>query len=293
MAQRQRAIRSQAILPLPAIPATLLLLVCLVLPAALMLTVSFAKVGIGGIEWTFSLQNYKRILMNQSVLWTLWRSIALGVCITAILLTLAFPVAYWIARQHQQIRPFLVLLIIVPYWISYVIRSYAWYPLLGVNGLINYVLVGTGILDEPSNVFLFSPLSVWLGLIYVYFPFATVPIYLALLRIDKSVVEASVDLGATRFQTFWRVIFPLALPGVIGAGMLVFILTTSAYVTPKLLGGPSSIMFGELIADQFGATFDWPYGAALAMAHVVIVAAIVGVAGRRFGLERLFLGRGS
>jgi spermidine/putrescine transport system permease protein len=255
-----------------------------------MVAVSFFSSSFAGIEWQPTLKNYERLLFETARA-VLVKSVRIGAVCTLVVLLLAYPTAYWIARQTPRYRPLFLLLIFVPYWISYVIRTYAWYPLLGTNGVVNFVLTRLGILGEPSPIFLFSEFSVHLGLVYVFFPFAAIPIFLALDRIDRSLLEASADLGASSFQTFWRVIFPLSQAGVIGGGMLVFILTAGSYVTPKLLGGPSGIMFGEIIADQFGATFNWSFGATLAFAFVLIVAATVLVVGRRVGLTEVFFGR--
>jgi spermidine/putrescine transport system permease protein len=278
-------------LPPAALPAAVLLSVCLIGPAMLVLFISFFKSSFDGIEWVATLDNYRRLFTGNTDISLLWKSILIGTEVTTVVLVLGYPMAYWIASRHSKHRHFYLLLIFVPYWISYVIRSYAWYPLLGTNGVLNTVLVGTGILSAPSERFLFTRFSVELGLTYVWFPFAVIPIYLALERIDRALLEASADLGASRFSTFWRIIFPLSASGTVGAGMLVFILTAGSYVTPKLLGGPSGLMFGEMIADQFGATFNWSYGACLAVVFTAFITVILLVAGRWVGLKEIFFGR--
>lgn len=270
-----------------AAPALGLFLVCLVLPALFMVAVTFATSSFSGIEWSLTLANYRRLFAGAP-LWLLAKSLGIATLVTAIVLLLAYPLAYGLARMRSRYRHLLLLLIFVPYWISYVIRTYAWYPLLGTNGVLNHIMVSLGLLNEPTPILLFSPFSVHLGLIYVYFPFAAIPIYLALDRIDRSVIEASSDLGASSAQTFRRVIFPLSLPGTVGGGSLVFILAAGAYVTPKLLGGPSGIMYGEIIADQFGGTFNWSFGATLAVAFVLAVGAIVLAFGRKAALRDVF-----
>ncbi|HZP78559.1 MAG TPA: ABC transporter permease [Pseudolabrys sp.] len=279
--------------PPAAVPAALILALFLIVPAVLVLVISFYKSSFAGIEWQATLANYRRLLTNETDLRLLWKSVWIGVEVTAIVLLLAYPMAYWVASRTSRHRHFLLLLILVPYWISYVVRSFAWYPLLGTSGVLNTILLDLGILSAPSERFLFSLFSVEMGLIYVWFPFAVIPIYLALDRIDRSLLEASADLGASRLVTFWRVIFPLSAAGTVGAGMLVFILTAGSYVTPKLLGGPSGIMFGEMIADQFGATFNWSYGACLAVAFTIIIAITLLVVGRWVGLKQIFFEKGA
>jgi len=273
------------------VPAVVLLTVFFVAPATMILAVSFFSSSFMGIEWDFTLRNYRRLLDSNVALPILRRSLIVATLTTAAVLLLAYPVVYWIATRRSRFRHLLLLLVLLPYWTSYVVRTYAWYPLLGTNGVLNKILLDLGILSEPSSYFLFSQVSVYLGLIYVWFPFAAVPIYLALDRVDRTYLEASADLGATRLQSFWRVVFPLSLPGAVGGGLLVFILTAASYVTPKLLGGPSSIMFGEIIVDQFGGTFDWAFGATLSVVFILVVALLILGVGRFVGLREIFLGQ--
>ena len=276
------------LLPAAGAPLAVTLMLFLATPAAIMIAVSFLESSFAGIEWHFTLANYQRLIVDGTALRVLAKSAATGVVVTCIVIVLAYPTAYWIVRRPASHRALWLLLLLVPYWISYVIRTYAWYPLLGTTGVLNSLLLAAGILDTPSPLLLFSNFSVLLGLVYVYFPFAAIPIYLALDRIDRSLLEASADLGARSSQTFWRVIFPLSLPGTVAGGLLVFILAAGSYVTPKLLGGPSSIMFGELIADQFGGTFNWAFGATLALAFLAIVSLVLASAGRAFGIKKVF-----
>lgn len=259
-------------------------------PALLMVGATFLSSSFAGIEWTPTLANYRRLLGSEVAPRLLGKSLRMGFTVTVIVLGLAYPFAYWLARRRPHARNALLLLIIVPYWISYVIRTFAWYPLLGTHGVLNTLLIGLGVVAQPVSFLLFSEFSVHVGLVYVYFPFAAIPIYLALDRIDGSLLEASADLGATPLQTFWRVTFPLTLSGTLGGGVMVFILAVGAYVTPKLLGGPSGIMFGEIIADQFGGTFNWSFGATLALTLVTVMGLALFLVGRRVRLREIFLG---
>jgi spermidine/putrescine transport system permease protein len=165
-----------------------------------------------------------------------------------------------------------------------------WLPVLGRAGLVNQVLLALGIVDQPVDWLLFNEGAVYVGLIYVYTLFMVLPIFLSLDRIDPSVIEAARDLGARSYQIFFRVIWPLSLPGVWSGCVMVFLISVGAYVTPQLLGGTSGTMIGNVIAGQFLNTNNWPLGAALSILLIVIVALLFAIVGRRLGLKQLFLG---
>jgi spermidine/putrescine transport system permease protein len=177
----------------------------------------------------------------------------------------------------------------VPYWVSYVVRTYAWLPLLGNAGVINHTLIALGIIDQPLSWLLYNQFAVTLVMVYVFLPFGIVPLYLSLERVGDDLLRASADLGATPAQTLRRVVLPLAMPGLAGAGLTVFVLAVGAYVTPKLVGGPSALMFGNLVADQFGATFNWTWGATLALTLAAAALLVVAGISRRVPIARVFL----
>jgi spermidine/putrescine transport system permease protein len=198
----------------------------------------------------------------------------------------AFPVAYYLAFHAGPNRALILFLVTLPFWTSYLLRVFAWKIVLAYNGVLNSALVGSGLLGEPTLAFLNTPAAVVVTLAHAYAPFAILPIYVALETIPKSLIEAAADLGARPWTTFRRVILPNAMPGVLAAALVVFVPTVGDYVTPALVGGPSSTMIGSLIQAQFGKANDWPFGAALSVAVMLVILAlvlIVRAADRRFG----------
>ncbi|PYN63245.1 MAG: hypothetical protein DMD90_17820 [Candidatus Rokuibacteriota bacterium] len=181
----------------------------------------------------------------------------------------------------------------VPFWTSYLIRTMSWLPILGIKGLVNYSLMTLQLVESPVEAFLFNQFSVVLTLIHIYLPYMVVPIYLSLDRLDGRLLEAASDLGATPLRTFWHVTLPLSLPGVVGGIVMVFIAAFGAYVTPKLLGGSSGIMFGNVLADQYSGTFNWPFGAVLALIMIAVVLGLLVVASRFARLDAVFGARAS
>ncbi len=196
-----------------------------------------------------------------------------------ICVALAYPIAYSLVFRAGARRLFLLTVIIVPAWVSYLLRVLAWKVILGVNGPLASALDLLG-LSTDGSVLLYSPLAVVITLIYVWIPFVALPIFAALQRIDFSLLEAAADLGCTRIQTFFRVIFPLSLPGVLAGFLFVFIPTVGEYVTPALVGGPQGIMFGNLIQDQFLRGLNWPFGSLMSLVMLVVVLVPLLVLGR-------------
>jgi spermidine/putrescine transport system permease protein len=187
-------------------------------------------------------------------------------------------------------RTLFLLLMFLPFWSSYVVRSFMWLPVLGRAGLVNQILLGLGIVNQPIEWLLFNEGAVYVGLVYVYTLFMVLPIFLSLDRIDGSLIEAARDLGGKPYQVFFRVIWPLSLPGVWSGCVMVFLISVGAYVTPQLLGGTSGTMIGNVIATQFLNTNNWPLGAAISIALIVMVAILFAIVGKRLGLKQLFLG---
>jgi spermidine/putrescine transport system permease protein len=233
-----------------------------VVPLTLVLAVSFASRGTyGGIEWTLTLGNYTSIL-DPLYLRVFWRSLWIAVLTTVLCLFLGFPLAYLIARAPKRWQSLLLLLIIIPFWTNFLVRTYAWMFILRTEGLLNTILVEIGLINQPLNL-LFTDTAVIIGLVYGYLPFMVLPLYAALERLDPAMIEAAGDLYATSRQVFTRVILPLAKPGVVAGCLLVFIPTIGAYVTPDLLGGARTLMIGNLIQQQYLVVRDWPFGSAL------------------------------
>ena len=254
-------------------PAATLLLFFLV-PLALVLAVSFLSRGTyGGIEWIATLGNYTSIA-DPLYLRIFWRSLWMAVLTTVICLALGFPLAYVIAKAPKRWQGALLLLVIIPFWTNFLVRTYAWMFILRTEGLLNTTLAGLGLIHEPLNI-LFTGTAVLIGLVYGYLPFMVLPLYAALERMDPSLIEAAWDLYAKPFQVFTRVVLPLVKPGVIAGCVLVFIPSLGAYVTPDLLGGARTLMIGNLIQHQYLVVRDWPFGSALSFVLMAGVLAAV------------------
>ncbi|RUY17644.1 ABC transporter permease, partial [Mesorhizobium sp. M7A.F.Ca.CA.001.13.2.1] len=198
----------------------------------------------------------------------------------------AYPVAYYLAFHAGRRRGLLLFLVTLPFWTSYLLRVFAWKIVLAYNGVLNSALIESGIWSEPTLAFLNTPAAVVVTLAHAYAPFAILPIYVALDTIPKSLIEAASDLGARPFTSFRRIVLPNSMPGVLAAALVVFVPTVGDYVTPALVGGPASTMIGTLIQAQFGKANDWPFGAALSVAVMLVILCVVLVArfaDRRFG----------
>lgn len=251
-------------------PATAYLILFLAIPLLIVLLYSFLQRGTyGGITWIFTLQNYQRLL--NPIYWNvLWRSLQMAFFTTLICLIIGYPLAFFIATRSPRWRTILLLLIIIPFWTNFLVRTYAWMILLRQEGVINTTLETLQIIDQPLEL-LFTPLAVNIGLIYGYLPFMILPLYTTLERFNFTLIEAAQDLGANDLRTFTRIVFPLTLPGIISGSILVFIPAIGAFVTPDLLGGAKTIMIGNLIQNQFLKSRDWPFGSALSILLMILV----------------------
>ncbi len=252
-------------------PALGWLLAFFLAPIAVMLVISFARRGTyGGIEWVFGVGNYVRALAPDYL--TIYvRTVLMAAATTLICLVMAYPAAYYIAlKADPKWRSFYLLLAVVPFWTSFLIRTYAWILLLRTEGLINTLLMGVGLVSEPLKL-LYCDSAVLMGLVYGELPFMILPLYSALSRLDTGLLEAAEDLGASPAQAFWTVTVPLTLPGIIVGTVFVFIPSLGAFVTPDLLGGSKSIMIGNRVQDLFASVRDQPFGAAISFLLTLIV----------------------
>ncbi|TJV39632.1 MAG: ABC transporter permease [Mesorhizobium sp.] len=234
----------------------------------------------------FSLSNFATVI-SDPLYWTVTlRSLVIAALVTLATVVTAYPVAYYLAFHAGRRRGLLLFLVTLPFWTSYLLRVFAWKIVLAYNGVLNSALIETGIWSEPTLAFLNTPAAVVVTLAHAYAPFAILPIYVALDTIPKSLIEAASDLGARPFTSFRRVVLPNSMPGVLAAALVVFVPTVGDYVTPALVGGPASTMIGTLIQAEFGKANDWPFGAALSVAVMLVILAVVLVArftDRRFG----------
>lgn len=252
------------------LPALLFLVLFFVLPLLLVLIYSFLERGTyGGVNWTFTFSSYQRL--TRGVYWgILGRSCWLALLTTVICLLVGYPMAFFIATRLQPWRRILLLLVIIPFWTNFLVRTYAWMVLLRTEGVINTFLQHLNLIKEPLDL-LFTPFAVSLGLIYGYLPFMVLPLYATLEKLNFSLIEASHDLGANDLKTFWRVVLPLSRRGIISGCLLVFIPSVGAFITPDLLGGAKTIMIGNVIQNQFLKSRDWPFGSVLSILMMVAV----------------------
>jgi len=223
----------------------------------------------GGVNWTFTLDNYQRLA--KGIYWDiLWGSCNLALLTTVACLLVSYPMAFFIATRPQPWRNILLLLVIIPFWTNFLVRTYAWMVLLRTEGVINTLLQSLHIINEPLKL-LFTPFAVAVGLIYGYLPFMILPLYATMEKFNFSFVEAAHDLGANDWHTFWRVILPLTRRGIMAGSLLVFIPSVGAFIIPDLLGGAKTMMIGNLIQNQFMKARDWPFGSALSLLMMLVV----------------------
>ena len=256
-------------------PTLLAMLVGLAMPLIVLLTLSFWIQEYLDFIRTFSLKNYLDFFQKPIYTKILFKSIRMSCMVTFVTVLLAYPMAYYIAFRVKHNKLIWLILITVPFWTSYLLRVFAWKIMLGYNGVINSGLKTLGILSEPLEFLLYNPTAVVITLAHAWAAFAILPIYVSLEKIDRSLLEASRDLGENTFMTFLRVTLPLSLPGVIAASLLVFIPTVGDYVTPSLVGGPRGIMIGNIIQSMFGKAQNWPLGAAISVMSMLTVTLMV------------------
>jgi len=244
-------------------------------PLCLVVVISFAGRGIyGGIVWSFSLTNYLDLL-HPLYARILGQSILLAAGTTLLCLIMGFPLAYYIARVAPRRQGIWLLLVMIPFWTNFLVRTYAWMFILRTEGLLNTLLLKLGLIATPIEL-LYSNTAVVIGLIYGYLPFMVLPLYVALERVDRTLVEAAWDLYATRWAVLFRIILPLARPGILAGCLLVFIPSLGAFLTPDLLGGARSMMIGNLIQHEFLVARDWPLGAAISCVLMLFVVGMMG-----------------
>ena len=223
--------------------------------------------GLTAVDGTFTLDNFQRFI-DPIYLRVLWRSVELALLSTAICLVLGYPMAMIIAKTEIKRRNLMVLLFILPMWMNFLLRTYAWMTLLGRNGVINNILGWAGL---PELNLLYNASAVVLGMVYNFLPFMVLPIYTVLSKMDQSYIEAAKDLGANNRKVFWKVIFPLSLPGVISGVTMVFMPAVSTFVIPRLLGGGQLMLIGNLVEQQFSYVGDWNFGSAISIIMMMFI----------------------
>lgn len=237
--------------------------------------------------WQPSLNQYEKLISTGSYWRLLWTSAQMAFLISVSAVVLSFPIAYFLAFHGKQRVGFYLVLLLVPFWTSYLLRVMAWKIMLGTEGVINSFLMYVNLIQEPLPALLYNRNAVVLTLVYVWIPFATLPILAALQRIDVSLFEAAADLGARPVHQFLRITAPLSLPGVFAAFFMVFIPTVGEYVTPLLVGGSRGSMYGNIIQDFFTKAANWPFGSAMSMVMLASTLILVVIATRLINLKDL------
>jgi putrescine transport system permease protein len=224
----------------------------------------------GMVTLKVKLSNYIFLTSDPLYIDTYISSLKFAAINTLICLAIGYPFAYFMARSPVNARPALLMLVSLPFWTSYLLRVYAWKGLLDDNGVFNNILIGMHLIDEPIKM-MHTSFSMMLGMVYTYLPFMILPLYANLAKMDLRLLEAAKDLGATPFKTFWLITVPLSKNGIIAGSMLVFIPSVGEYVIPELLGGPSTLMIGRVLWDEFFSNNDWAMASAVAVSMVVLI----------------------
>jgi putrescine transport system permease protein len=226
--------------------------------------------GLKAFAAQLSLDSYSLIASDELYLRSYLKSLEVASVSTVLLLLIGYPLAYGIARAPRALQPLLVMLVVLPFWTSFLIRVYAWINILQRDGLLNDVLLRLHLIDAPVS-WLSSDTAIYIGVVYSYLPFMVLPLYASLEKIDPSLLEAAADLGCPRWKAFWRVTLPLSWPGVAAGALLCFIPVTGEFVIPDLLGGSRTLMIGQTLWSEFFSNRDWPVASAIAVALLALL----------------------
>jgi spermidine/putrescine transport system permease protein len=267
-------------------------LVFLFVPYLIMFSYSFYLTQFPLFIPAFQLGNYVQIFTEPQYYQVLLRTTKIAILVASSAVMLAYPLAYFLVFKikSDRVRMVLYMAVIVPLWVSYLLRSYTWKTILGREGVLNSFLVWIGILDKPTDIFLYNHFSMVVTLTYIFIPFMVMPIYTSLEKIPRNLIEASKDLGLGPLRTFLNVTLPLSMPGVIAGATFTYCLTFGDFIAPFLVGGPNGMMVANVITSQFGASMNWPLGAALSVIMMFVVLTIITVSDRFERAGRIDLG---
>src|SRR3984893_1184036 len=271
---------SRAYKTLVSLPPVLWVGLFLLLPYTLMFAHSFWAVRDGVLVHQWNLDNYRTLISKPVYAGVLLRTLRIAGSVTLCSLLLGYPLAYYLSFHSGARKELLYQLVIVPLWVSYLVRGYAWKTILGSDGVLNGFLQYLHVTREPVSFFLYSPFAVILMLTHIYTPFVFLPIYAALEHIPRPLLEASQDLGANRRVTFFRVILPLSVPGLLAGATFAFVLSLGDFLAPLLVGGPSATMVANIVQSLFGAAYDWPLGAAISVCILLITVTLLSLTER-------------
>ncbi len=268
----------------PALAAVALLLV---IPVFFIVVYSFwLRTAVGAVEAGFHLDNWAEVLTDPFYRDILFATIRIAFITTVLCAVLGYIPAYFIANAGRQHRLLLILLLMLPFWISYIIRTMSWINILGASGALNYGLMGLGITSEPIRM-LYNEATVILGLVHFLLPFMILNIYVSLEAIDRNLIDAARSLGSTSWQAFREVTLPLSLPGLAAGSLLCFVLGAGTYITPMVLGGPTDAMFANLVFEAVITQLNWPLGSALSLVLLVVLGSVVALYNRFLGLGQI------
>ena len=259
-------------------------LIFIVLPIGSFLLLSLFRAQKNQIIREPTLANYAEFFGNWTYSGTYLGTIVLCLEVMALSVIIGYPIAWFIWQQKSSRRYLLLLLAVVPLFMSYIVKLYTLRSMLGLNGLLNQMLLGLGILERPTQIFLFNQRAVLITMVVIYLPFVILPVFLALERIPRSLLHASIDLGAGAWDTFRRVVLPLSLPGTLGGALFAFVLALGDFITPQMVGGTTGFTIGRVIFSQFGLAYDWPFGAA--MAAILLLTALTGIVLAGYAISR-------
>jgi spermidine/putrescine transport system permease protein len=253
-------------------PGIFWLVLFFLVPLMIIVVYSFLDRGkFGGIVWTFQLENYVRFA-DQLYVRIFLRSGLIAIITTVVCLAIGYPMAYWLASRPPRTRSALLLLMIIPFWTNFIVRTYAWRTILAREGVLNQALIALKLVSpENPPTLLFNNQAVVIGLIYVWVIAMVLPCYASLSGLDRSLLEAAQDLYANRLRTFLSITVPLTMPGIVAGSILVFVPSFGAFVTPDMLGGGKADMIGNLIQQQFGEAQDWPFGSAISVILMLVM----------------------
>lgn len=278
----ERAWRNTLVMP----PAAWLLLF-VVVPLGIMLYFSLlTEVPGPATKAAFTLGNYAKFLSKGFYRALTWKSIAMGMWVTAICLAISYPMAYYLAKVVRRLQTTLLLLVIIPFWSSFLVRAYSWVTLFMDGGVLEQFLKRLHLVSGPLNL-LFTYPAIIVALVHIYFPYMVLTLFVSIEKIDDRLLEAAQTLGSRPWSTFYRVVLPLSLPGVIAGSILVFIPAIGSFVEPRILGGVNGAVIGTVIEDQFLVVYNWPLGSALAFILLLIMLLVLGGA---TGIRRLMAG---
>lgn len=264
----------------------------LFLPYLILTTYSFYEKKFPSFTPAFQFGNYHQIFADPQYFHVIFKSGWIAGTVALAALAMAYPFCYFLVFvvKSARVRLFLYMAVIVPLWVSYLLRAYTWKTILGNEGILNSFLVWSGILSEPTDLLLYNKFSMIITLTYIFIPFTVMPLYTALEKIPRNLIEASKDLGASPLRTFWTVTLPLSMPGVIAGMTFTFCLASGDFIAPMLVGGPDGFMIANVMTTQFGAALNWPLGSALSIIMLAVVITIISLSDKAQRAGRLDLG---